>query len=123
MSHWLSVKSDGYCWLFTTAAYTTVWPPAFTFQTASQAVALTIQALSIFERLGAPEAQVARAALASLREQMGLEAFEAARGDAPNASGQAADGSGQGMTEEELRRAAIQNTVAVLKHVPERKAE
>ncbi len=36
IDHWLSVKSVGYRFVFSKTAYTTIWPTAFTIQTASE---------------------------------------------------------------------------------------
>ena len=52
ISHWLSVKSVGYRFVFTETTYTTIWPTAFTFQTASEGRPGPVLKVSVERRTG-----------------------------------------------------------------------
>ncbi len=103
------------------------------------AVAVLAQALALFEQLGAPERDQARRVLTRLREKMGARAFEAALAQAgtltpalsqrerepevgrvPEA-GEATES--QGLMLEQAVQVVVQNTIAVLTQVPEKRAE
>jgi tetratricopeptide (TPR) repeat protein len=117
-----------------------------------QAVQFAAQAFVILDQLGSPDRDIAGRTLARLQEKMGTEAFEAALqaaltpstspslhsglrllragpgpspesregGDEPESGDDAAE---QGMTIEQALPLVVNNTVAVLTRVPEKKAE
>jgi hypothetical protein len=92
---------------------------------AAQAVVMLAQALVLFEQLGSPAREQARRDLARLREKMGAEAFEAALEAAhlpppPEGGDSAPEG---GMTLEQAVDMVVNNTIAVLTQVPEKKGE
>jgi tetratricopeptide (TPR) repeat protein len=117
-----------------------------------QAVQYVAQAFVIFNQLGSPDREIAGRTLARLREVMGEEAFaaalEAARTPGPREAslpalapprgpgkrsgrgsptawerGVEAEAAGQGMTVEQALQVVVNNTVAVLTAVPEKKGE
>ncbi|MCZ7568954.1 MAG: hypothetical protein M5U01_10260 [Ardenticatenaceae bacterium] len=93
-----------------------------------QAIALLVQALVLFEQLGAPERAQARRALARLQEKMGAEAFESALQAGtpqrePFADKPTEPAASESMTIAQALEVVVDNTVTVLREAPEKRAE
>jgi hypothetical protein len=79
------------------------------------------QALMLLEQLGSPEAEKTRHNLARLREEMGEEAFAAALAELGVETRDAPET--EAVTLEEMVDMVVQNTVAVMTEVPEKREE
>ncbi|MCD6555291.1 MAG: hypothetical protein J7M16_14930, partial [Anaerolineae bacterium] len=75
----------------------------------------------IFRELGSPQARIAESALARLREKMGKQAFAAALAELEAEAGDSSET--EAMTLEQMGDVVVQNTVAVMTKVPEKREE
>ena len=80
-----------------------------------------VQALTLFEQLGSPDAAKARRSLALLREEMGEEAFAAALAELGVEPKRLPET--EAVTLEQAVDVVVQNTVAVMMEVPEKREE
>jgi len=80
-----------------------------------------VQALTLWEQLGSPDAEKARHNLARLREEMGEEAFAATLAELGVEPGELSET--EAVTLEQAVDVVVQNTVAVMTEVPEKREE